>query len=104
MFIAVNIAMCLALCAWGGLIIMSPMVFAAENYSTEASFIYAMAGFLFFPVPLLLLMHYFSYELIYWDSLYAAKIIAVIGAIIFVFSGSLGHLIKLRFGLKKINN
>ncbi len=88
-----------ALSIWGGMIIMSPMMYAAEFYDKEVSNIYSFAAMLLFPVPLLMIMSYFNYQLLSFDSAKVAKFVTVIAFLVLYASGSFTKLLNLHKGI-----
>ena len=88
-----------ALSIWGGMIIMSPMMFAAESFDKELSNIYSFAAMLLFPVPLLMIMSYFDYNFLSISSIKVATFVAVIAFIVLYISGSFTKLLNLHQGI-----
>ncbi len=88
-----------ALSLWGGMIIMSPMMFAAESFDKELSNIYSFAAMLLFPVPLLMIMSYFNYHLLSFDSTKVALVVAIIALLVLYVSGSFTKLLNLHQGI-----
>lgn len=99
MNIVINIFMFCALSIWGGLIMMSPMMFATESYDKELSSIYTFAAMLLFPVPLLMIMSYFDYTFLSINSIKVATFVAVIAFIVLSISGSFTKLLNLHKGI-----
>ena len=97
--IVINIFMLGALSIWGGMIIMSPMMFATESYDKELSSIYTFAAMLLFPVPLLMIMSYFDYNFLSISSIKVATFVAVIAFIVLYISGSFTKLLNLHQGI-----
>lgn len=88
-----------ALSIWGGMIIMSPMMYATEFYDKELSNIYSFAAMLLFPVPLLMIMSYLNYNFLSIDSAKVAKSVAVIALLVLYASGSFTKLLNLHQGI-----
>ncbi len=99
MNIVINIFMFCALSIWGGLIMMSPMMFATESYDKELSSIYTFAAMLLFPVPLLLIMSYLDYNFLSMSSIKVATFVAVIAFLVLYASGSFTKLLNLHKGI-----
>ncbi len=99
MNIIVNILMLGALSIWGGMVIMSPMMYATESYDKELSNIYTFAAMLLFPVPLLMIMSYFDYNFLSMSSSKVATFVAVIALLVLYASGSFTKFINLHQGI-----
>lgn len=99
MNILINIGMFCVLSMWGGMVMMSPMAFAAENFGDDASSILAFAAILLMPIPFLLIMSYFNYTFLTMASTKVAIFVAVVAFLLLMVSGCFSKLINLYNGI-----
>ncbi|MFK3861813.1 DKNYY domain-containing protein [Pseudoalteromonas rhizosphaerae] len=99
MSVVINILVTLALCFWGSMMMMSPMMFGAPGATNNKQKVFSAILILSFPVPLFLLIGLFGGSYFGIDSYKMALISAVVIGFFFVIFGYTGMISNLLRGI-----